>query len=282
MGYPRLGPNPSQTLDGFSPVQFLPRQLGVRILEDLPPEDHGKQLTALDLDRAFNAILGKCAHWINRPDRMAKLISKEYGEDASKHHIEGSYAPNIQEVKQGLDLPKTAIDKCGFVKKVVIGAHAAASGFYESDNKTYDVNFKRENNGESQKISGDSLAAEYTALVRDYPVVSSRDPFHVDDLKHHSDLTNEIGRQVQIMGAELLVTKQKMHQVGTITECIEAVKMCKDAGWRVVVASHGSGEAIGDYVADLSVGLGSDQIMVGQPCNSIRRDDSYKRLPWRN
>ncbi|PON80244.1 Enolase [Parasponia andersonii] len=78
----------------------------------------------------------------------------------------------------------------------------------------------------------------------------------------------------QLWGADLLVTNPKgikkaigektcntrlinMHRAATIIECIEAVKLCKEAGWRVVVASHGSGEVFQDSVADLSVGLGS-------------------------
>ncbi|PON34205.1 hypothetical protein PanWU01x14_346210 [Parasponia andersonii] len=47
-------PNPGQ----FGPIQFLPRQLGVRGLEGLPPEDYGRQHTAPDSNRAFNVILG--------------------------------------------------------------------------------------------------------------------------------------------------------------------------------------------------------------------------------
>ncbi|PON52384.1 hypothetical protein PanWU01x14_209780 [Parasponia andersonii] len=57
LGCPRLGPSPSQTLDGLGPVRFLPRQLGVGSPKGLPPEYNEKQLTALDPDRVFNAIL---------------------------------------------------------------------------------------------------------------------------------------------------------------------------------------------------------------------------------
>ncbi|POO02355.1 Enolase [Trema orientale] len=86
-------------------------------------------------------------------------------------------------------------------------------------------------------------------MTCDYPVVPIGDPFHVDDLEHYSKPTNEIGKRVQTVGADLLVTHQpkdygnfgwpQMHQAATITECIEALKLCKEAGWRVVVASHG-------------------------------------------
>ncbi|PON53648.1 hypothetical protein PanWU01x14_200860 [Parasponia andersonii] len=71
MGCPRPGLNPSQTLDGFGPVRFLPRQLGVGSLKGLPLKYRGKQLTALELDRIFNTILGRCAHWASCPDRTA-------------------------------------------------------------------------------------------------------------------------------------------------------------------------------------------------------------------
>ncbi|PON66078.1 hypothetical protein PanWU01x14_113050, partial [Parasponia andersonii] len=63
-------PSLSQTLDGLGPVQFLPQQLGVGSPKGLPSEYNGKQLIALDPDRVFNAILSKCAHGTNRPDRM--------------------------------------------------------------------------------------------------------------------------------------------------------------------------------------------------------------------
>ncbi|PON57769.1 hypothetical protein PanWU01x14_171310, partial [Parasponia andersonii] len=42
---------------------------GVWSLEGLLSKDHRRQHTALHPDRAFNAILGRCAHWVNHPDR---------------------------------------------------------------------------------------------------------------------------------------------------------------------------------------------------------------------
>ncbi|PON54850.1 hypothetical protein PanWU01x14_192160 [Parasponia andersonii] len=45
--------------------------LGVRSLEGLPLEDHRRQRTTPDPDKAFNVILGRCAHWANCPNKMA-------------------------------------------------------------------------------------------------------------------------------------------------------------------------------------------------------------------
>ncbi|PON32076.1 hypothetical protein PanWU01x14_364510 [Parasponia andersonii] len=64
MSCPRLGPSLSQTLNGLAPLR-------VGSPKGLPPEYSRKQLTPPDLDRAFNAILSRCAHWASRPDRMA-------------------------------------------------------------------------------------------------------------------------------------------------------------------------------------------------------------------
>ncbi|XP_029125917.1 enolase [Cajanus cajan] len=93
--------------------------------------------------------------------------------------------------------------------KVVIGMDVAASEFYGSKDKTYDLNFKEENNDGSQKISGDSLKNVYKSYVTDYPIVSIEDPFDQDDWEHYAKLTAEVGQQVQIVGDDLLVTNPK-------------------------------------------------------------------------
>ncbi|KAF4385467.1 hypothetical protein G4B88_005799 [Cannabis sativa] len=187
---------------------------------------------------------------------LKSVIKKKYGQDATNVGDEGGFAPNIQ---------------------VVIGMDVAASEFYDSKDKTYDLNFKEENNDGSQKISGDSLKNVYKSFVTDYPIVSIEDPFDQDDWEHYAKMTSEVGDQVQIVGDDLLVTNPKatcgeshkgedlqcpftkgstlhVNQIGSVTESIEAVKMSKCAGWGVM-ASHRSGETEDTFIADLSVGL---------------------------
>ncbi|OMO85874.1 Enolase [Corchorus capsularis] len=217
---------------------------------------------------------------------LKAVIKKKYGQDATNVGDEGGFAPNIQENKEGLELLKTAIAKAGYTGKVVIGMDVAASEFYENKDKTYDLNFKEENNDGSQKISGDSLKNVYKSFVTDYPIVSIEDPFDQDDWEHYAKLTSEIGEQVQIVGDDLLVTNPKrvekaikektcnalllkVNQIGSVTESIEAVKMSKRAGWGVM-ASHRSGETEDTFIADLSVGLATGQIKTGAPCRSER------------
>ncbi|CAF2095149.1 unnamed protein product [Brassica rapa] len=216
---------------------------------------------------------------------LKSVIKKKYGQDATNVGDEGGFAPNIQENKEGLELLKTAIEKAGYTGKVVIGMDVAASEFYSSD-KTYDLNFKEENNNGSQKISGDALKDLYKSFVSEYPIVSIEDPFDQDDWEHYAKMTAECGDNVQIVGDDLLVTNPKrvakaiaekscnalllkVNQIGSVTESIEAVKMSKRAGWGVM-ASHRSGETEDTFIADLSVGLSTGQIKTGAPCRSER------------
>ncbi|KAL2533578.1 Bifunctional enolase 2/transcriptional activator [Abeliophyllum distichum] len=207
---------------------------------------------------------------------LKAVIKKKYGQDATNVGDEGGFAPNIQENKEGLELLKTAIDKAGYTGKVVIGMDVAASEFYGSD-KTYDLNFKEENNNGSQKISGDQLKDLYKSFVSEYPIVSIEDPFDQDDWEHYAKLTGEIGVQVQIVGDDLLVTNPtrvkkaikektcnalllKVNQIGSVTESIEAVKMSKQAGWGVM-ASHRSGETEDTFIAGSLSGFGYGDLL---------------------
>ncbi|KAL1813269.1 enolase [Daucus carota subsp. sativus] len=216
---------------------------------------------------------------------LKSVIKKKYGQDATNVGDEGGFAPNIQQNKEGLELLKTAIEKAGYTGKVVIGMDVAASEFYGKD-KTYDLNFKEENNDGSEKISGDKLKDLYKSFVSEYPIVSIEDPFDQDDWEHYGKMTSECGKEVQIVGDDLLVTNPKrvekaiqektcnalllkVNQIGSVTESIEAVKMSKRAGWGVMT-SHRSGETEDTFIADLAVGLSTGQIKTGAPCRSER------------
>ncbi|KAL4578760.1 hypothetical protein LXL04_014891 [Taraxacum kok-saghyz] len=217
---------------------------------------------------------------------LKSVIKKKYGQDATNVGDEGGFAPNIQENKEGLELLKIAIANAGYTGKVVIGMDVAASEFYAEKGKTYDLNFKEENNDGKAKISGEELKDLYKSFVSDYPIVSIEDPFDQDDWEHYAKMTAECGEAVQIVGDDLLVTNPtrvkkaidekscnalllKVNQIGSVTESIEAVRMSKKAGWGVM-ASHRSGETEDTFIADLSVGLATGQIKTGAPCRSER------------
>ena len=99
-------------------------------------------------------------------------------------------------------------------------------------------------------------------------------------------MTKAVGKNVQIVGDDLLVTNPtrvqkgidekacnalllKVNQIGTVTESIRASNMAMKAGWGVMV-SHRSGETEDHFIADLVVGLGTGEIKTGAPCRSER------------
>ena len=92
----------------------------------------------------------------------------------------------------------------------------------------------------------------YIKLVQDYPIVSIEDPFEQDDWEAYALLREKIGKQVQIVGDDLLVTNPariaeaiqkkacnalllKVNQVGSVTESVQACLDSQAAGWGLIV-----------------------------------------------
>eukprot|EP01056_Protomagalhaensia_sp_Gyna25_P004768 Protomagalhaensia_sp_Gyna_25__4767@NODE_475_length_3333_cov_268_148755_g367_i0_p1_GENE_NODE_475_length_3333_cov_268_148755_g367_i0NODE_475_length_3333_cov_268_148755_g367_i0_p1_ORF_typecomplete_len454_score105_81Enolase_C/PF00113_22/9_3e137Enolase_N/PF03952_16/2_8e58MR_MLE_C/PF13378_6/2e08MAAL_C/PF07476_11/0_00032MR_MLE_N/PF02746_16/0_044MR_MLE_N/PF02746_16/4_1e03_NODE_475_length_3333_cov_268_148755_g367_i015502911 len=215
---------------------------------------------------------------------LKTIIKKKYGMDATNVGDEGGFAPNIQDNFDALNLLTEAIKAAGHEGKVKIGTDIAASEFFK-DGK-YDLDFKNPNSDKSKHITGDELAKIYEEFVSKYPMISIEDPFDQDDFESYAKLTATMGKDVQIVGDDLLVTNPKriakalekkacnalllkVNQIGSVTEAIEAATMSMKNGWGVMV-SHRSGETEDTFIADLVVGLGCGQIKTGAPCRSER------------
>lgn len=123
-------------------------------------------------------------------------------------------------------------------------------------------------------------------MTNKYPIKSIEDPFDQDDFETYTKLTAKIGKKVQIVGDDLLVTNPKrvktgiekklvnalllkVNQIGSVTESIEASNMSQQAGWGVMV-SHRSGETEDNFIGDLVVALATGEIKSGAPCRSDR------------
>lgn len=106
------------------------------------------------------------------------------------------------------------------------------------------------------------------------------------DFTGHAKLTAAIGDNVEVVGDDLYCTNPsivakgieknatnamllKVNQIGTVSESIEAYKLCVEQGWGVFV-SHRSGETPDDFIADLTVGLGTGHLKTGAPCRGER------------
>jgi enolase len=126
-----------------------------------------------------------------------------------------------------------------------------------------------------------------------YPIVSLEDGLAEDDWDHWPRLREALGPGVLVLGDDFLCTNPvrvrraadaraatalllKVNQVGTLTEAVEAYRVARAAGWQVTVSAR-SGETEDDWLADLSVGWGGDQIKVGSVTHSERLA-KYNRL----
>ena len=215
---------------------------------------------------------------------LKKIIKGKYGQDACNVGDEGGFAPNIASNSEGLKLVVEAIEKAGYTGKMKIGMDVAASEFFLSDDKMYDLDFKTENNDGSQRKTGEEMIAMYKEFCSEYGVISIEDPFDQDDFENTAELT--AAGVCQVVGDDLLVTNPervekaiagktcnalllKVNQIGSVTESIKAVGMSKAAGWGVMT-SHRSGETEDSFIADLAVGLATGQIKTGAPCRSER------------
>ncbi|MEX1071584.1 MAG: phosphopyruvate hydratase [Anaerolineales bacterium] len=195
---------------------------------------------------------------------------------------EGGYAPALKSNAEAIELILQAIEKAGYKPgdEISIALDPATSELWDDDKKDY--NLRKEN----RRLSSDELVAFWKSWVDKYPIVSIEDGLAQDDWDGWIALNKEIGAKVQLVGDDLLVTNServrraikekacdallaKVNQIGSLSEAIEAIKICQDAGWGTVT-SHRSGETEDTTIADLSVALNMGQIKTGAPARSDR------------
>jgi enolase len=201
---------------------------------------------------------------------------------------EGGFAPNLKSNDEACDVIIEAIRAAGYKpgKDVAIALDPAASSFFE------DGAYNLSKSGQGKKSSAE-MTALYKAWVEKYPIVSIEDGLAENDWAGFKEHTAALGAKVQIVGDDLFVTNTrfiargvqekasnavliKLNQIGSVTETIEAIELCRRAGWGYVI-SHRSGETEDDFIADFAVAMGGGQIKTGSACRS-ERIAKYNRL----
>tara|TARA_Y100000310_G_scaffold93932_1_gene91590 strand:+ start:65612 stop:66862 length:1251 start_codon:yes stop_codon:yes gene_type:complete len=214
---------------------------------------------------------------------LKKILRKKYGAKETLLGDEGGFSPHVLSVEKRLDLIIDAIKGAGYDGKIKLGLDCAASEFFYSG--YYKINGKEYSPGE--------LIDFYKNLIKKYKIISIEDGMAEDHWDGWKQLNKELGKKIQIVGDDLLVTNVnrikeaveenacnalllKVNQIGTITEAVEAANFAFKNKWNVVV-SHRSGETEDSFIADLVVGLNANQSKFGA-CARSERTAKYNRL----
>ena len=201
---------------------------------------------------------------------------------------EGGFAPNLEGNEKACEFIIEAIEVAGYKagQDIAIALDPAASSFYE--NGTYNLI----KSGQGKKTSAE-LTSLYKNWMGKYPIVSLEDGLDENDWDGFKEQTAALGDMIQIVGDDIYVTNTqyigrgivehttnaaliKLNQIGTVTETIEAIHLCRKAGWGYVI-SHRSGETEDTFLADFAVAMGGGQIKTGSTSRS-ERIAKYNRL----
>ena len=195
---------------------------------------------------------------------------------------EGGFAPDIQSNEEAIETVLLAIEAAGYKagSQIAIAMDAASSEMYQDGGK---YSFYKSS---KKVISREEMVAYWTNWANKYPIVSIEDGMAEDDWEGWKQLTESIGRKVQLVGDDLFVTNVtrlsqgisqgiansiliKVNQIGTITETINAVQLAQTNGYTTVM-SHRSGETEDTTIADLAVALNCGQIKTGSASRTDR------------
>lgn len=211
---------------------------------------------------------------------------------------EGGFAPNIESNRQALDMLSEAVALAGFKLEndIVFSLDVAASELFKGG--VYHMA------SENKEFSSAQLIEYYADLVASYPIVSIEDGLDEKDWQGWSELTQRLGKKIQLVGDDLFVTNPKIlqeginqqvanailikvNQIGTLTETRQAIALAHKNGYRCVM-SHRSGETEDTFIADLAVATGCGQIKTGSLCrtdriakyNQLLRINEMANLPY--
>lgn len=194
---------------------------------------------------------------------------------------EGGFAPSLKSNEEAIEVILEAIAGAGYKagEQIALCLDVAASEFY-TDGKYV---FKKSDQSEHSR---EEMVKFYARLVANYPIVSIEDGMAENDWEGWQMLTQELGKQIQLVGDDLFVTNTeylrkgiqqgiansilvKVNQIGTLTETIEAVEMARSHGYTAII-SHRSGETEDTFIADLAVALNTGQIKTGSASRTDR------------
>jgi enolase len=219
--------------------------------------------------------------WIVTVYHQLGQVLRERGHEGNLVGDEGGYGPKLATNEQALECVVAAIKTAGLIpgREVAIGLDVASTHFFGEG--CYRL----------PSVSPNALTAEQLidlleAWVNRYPIISLEDPLSEDDWDGWRQITERLGRRVQLIGDDLFVTNVarlregiergvansvliKLNQIGTLSETLATLRLAIEQGYWPVVSAR-SGETEDTTIADLVVATGAGQLKVGSVARSER------------
>jgi len=194
---------------------------------------------------------------------------------------EGGFAPDLKSNDQAVEMILEGIVKAGYKPgaDVSICLDPAASEMWADGKYKF---FKS-----TQKlISSDELIKIWENWVQQYPIVLIEDGLAENDWQGWKNLTDVLGKKIEIVGDDLFCTNKsiliegikkgiansiliKLNQIGTVTESLETIELAYKNSYNCFV-SHRSGETIDSFISDLTVAINAGHLKTGSGCRGER------------
>ena len=194
---------------------------------------------------------------------------------------EGGFAPDLKSNEQAVEMILEGIVKAGYRPgdDVSICLDPAASEMWENGKYKF---FK----STQQLLDSDEMIKLWEDWVNQYPIVSIEDGLAENDWTGWKNLTDVVGRKIELVGDDLFCTNKailaegiekgvansiliKLNQIGTVTETLETIELANKNSYNCFV-SHRSGETSDSFIADLAVAVNAGHIKTGSGCRSER------------
>jgi enolase len=191
---------------------------------------------------------------------------------------EGGFAPDLPDDRAVLDVILEAIEAAGYEagEQIALALDVAASELY--DDGAYSLS--------GSELTPEEMVDHLASLAADYPIVSIEDGLDEADWDGWKLLTERLGKQIQLVGDDLLVTDEelllravdqhvanailiKVNQIGTLSETLHTMSVAAINGYGRMV-SHRSGETEDPFIAHLAVATNAGQIKTGAPARGER------------
>jgi enolase len=200
---------------------------------------------------------------------------------------EGGFAPNLFTNEDALEIINEAVrsNNHQIGLDIFLGMDVAASHF--NTEKGYLIKDR------PAAYSTKEFIGYFKNIYAKYRLLLLEDPIDEDDWGGWQEITKEMGKEILIVGDDLIVSNYKRleqairdkacsavilkpNQIGTLSELLATVVLAKKNDIKCIV-SHRSGETNDTFIADLAVGIQSEYVKFGAPARG-ERVAKYNRL----